>query len=57
VDWLLERILSQSLNDLNDLLNRLDHNLLCVIAKHDKSHCQNTASENSGAELEDGFHS
>jgi hypothetical protein len=29
--WLLERVLSQLLNDIDDLLNWLDHNALGVV--------------------------
>lgn len=55
-DGLLEGVLSQSLNDLDNLLNWLDHDSLSVITKDNESHSQDATSKNSCAELEDGLH-
>jgi len=57
VNRLFQRIFSESLNDFNDLLNRLNHNSLRIVAKNYKSHRKDATSENSGTELEDSLHS
>ena len=52
VHRLLQWVLSQCLNDLHNLLDRFDHNLLRIIAKHNEGSRQHDTCENSRAKLE-----
>ena len=55
--WLLKWIFSQSLNDLDNFLNWLDHNPFCIVAEDYKGSGKNEARKNCSAQLEDSFHS
>ncbi len=57
VDWLLERVLSESLDNFNNLLNWFDYDAFSVVAENDECCREDAASKYGGQQLKDGVHS
>lgn len=56
VDWLLKRVLSESLNNFNNLLNWFDNDAFSVVAENDECCSEDAASKYGGQQLKDGVH-